>query len=150
MQIKTKIKILKPGDRVIATWKDENGTRIAVQRGDQDVYVYCIQLDESKFPRIEDALTWMITQERDKTNSTDPNKKVTILESGDQVVNIWKDENGTRIAVQRGDQDVYVYCIQLDESKFPRIEDDLTWMITQGSGEIEISAPNQEVEMKTF
>ena len=68
-----------------------------------------------------------------------PNIKVKILKPGDQVLNIWPDEGGIRIAVKNYKGEVMVYLISQDEQNLPRIDNKSSWLITFGEDEIEAS-----------
>lgn len=64
--------------------------------------------------------------------------KVKILEAGDQVINVWSNQENTFIAVKKQNGEVYVHCVTPDENCIPRINNCASFIITYGEGEMKL------------
>ncbi len=68
-----------------------------------------------------------------------------LLNEGDEVLNVWDN----KIAIKKPTGEVEIFQYYLDESNFPRLEQQ-TYLITHGDGSIKIKADDSSLEISTF
>lgn len=77
---------------------------------------------------------------------------VKILKSGDKILNVWQNELGYLIAVQRQNEEVIVYSVTLDENKNPRLNESYPLTVTFGNDEVEsvVGQAGDSIKVTTF
>jgi hypothetical protein len=85
-----------------------------------------------------------------KTSLDSVKLTVKILEPEDKVLNVWKDSDGYFIVVQKGNGEVIIYSVKLDEHKNPRLDKAHPLTITYGTGSVEASFIQEEEEIKVI
>jgi hypothetical protein len=67
--------------------------------------------------------------------------QVSILKKGDRVINVWSDENGLRVAVERKG-DVHVLTVDQEPGGgFPKLNQSKTLVIGTGESTVSLSVP---------
>ncbi|MDM8566020.1 hypothetical protein QUF74_10250 [Candidatus Halobeggiatoa sp. HSG11] len=89
-------------------------------------------------------------KENRKEKYNDKRINVKILQKGDSIINVFSQDNQVSIAIKHDNEEVDIFRLEPDSDGLPRINQQKTWTISFGDGEVDIKSKKDDIQVTTF